>query len=59
MPEKKYGPSPAGVTFRPFETGRDEHALHEAIESSFAEHWGFHPVPYETFAEEMFASYHD
>ena len=51
------GPSPAGVTFRPFETGRDEHALHEAIESSFAEHWGFHPVPYETFAEEMYGAH--
>jgi mycothiol synthase len=48
------GSTPAGVTIRTFETGRDERVLHEVHEASFADHWGFHPVPYETFAVEMY-----
>ncbi len=50
------GAAPAGVTIRAFETGRDEHALHEVEEASFADHWGFRPVPFELFEEEMYGA---
>jgi len=53
-PAEDAGPTPAGVTVRVFETGRDERTLHEVNEASFADHWGFRPVPYETFAAEMY-----
>ncbi len=52
--DEEAGPTPAGVTIRAFETGRDERTLHEVHESSFADHWGFRPVPYETFAGQMY-----
>ena len=48
------GVTPVGVTIRRFETGRDERVLHEVHETSFADHWGFRPVPFETFAVEMY-----
>ena len=53
-PEEDAGSTPEGVTIRAFETGRDEHTLYEVNESSFADHWGFRPVPYETFAAQMY-----
>jgi mycothiol synthase len=53
-PEEDAGAAPAGVTIRAFETGRDERTLHEVEEASFADHWGFRPVPYETFEVEMY-----
>ena len=55
-PEEDPGAAPAGVTIRAFETGRDERALHEVHEASFADHWGFRPVPYETFEAEMYGA---
>jgi mycothiol synthase len=48
------GPAPSGVTIRTFETARDERTLHEVHEQSFADHWGFRPVSYETFEAEMY-----
>jgi mycothiol synthase len=48
------GAAPAGVTIREFETGRDERALHDVNEASFADHWGYRPSPYETFEAEMY-----
>jgi mycothiol synthase len=53
-PEEEAGPTPAGVAIRVFETGRDEQTLFEVHEASFADHWGFRPVPYETFAGQMY-----
>lgn len=53
-PGEDAGTTPAGVAIRVFETGRDERTLHEVNEASFADHWGFRPVPYETFAAEMY-----
>lgn len=50
------GAAPAGVIIRAFETGRDERALHEVNEASFADHWGFRSIPYETFAAEMYGA---
>jgi mycothiol synthase len=50
------GPAPAGVTIRAFETGRDERALHDVNEASFADHWGFRSIPYETFEAEMYGA---
>lgn len=50
------GATPAGVTIRAFETGRDERALHDVNEASFADHWGFRPSPYETFEAEMYGA---
>jgi hypothetical protein len=52
--EEDPGAIPAGVTIRAFETGRDERALHEVHEASFADHWGFRPTPYETFEAKMY-----
>jgi ribosomal protein S18 acetylase RimI-like enzyme len=52
--EEDPGAIPAGVTIRAFETGRDERALHEVHEASFADHWGFRSTPYETFEAEMY-----
>jgi mycothiol synthase len=55
-PNEDPGASPAGVTIRAFETGRDERALHEVYEASFADHWGFRPIPYATFEEDMYGA---
>jgi mycothiol synthase len=53
-PKEDPGVTPVGVTIRAFETGRDERVLHRVHEASFADHWGFRPVPYETFEAEMY-----
>ncbi|MGZ8597437.1 MAG: N-acetyltransferase family protein [Actinomycetota bacterium] len=50
------GVAPPGVTIRAFETGRDEHALHQLYEATFADHWGFRPIPYPTFAAGMYGA---
>ncbi len=55
-PDEDPGAAPAGVTIRTFETGMDERALHEVEEASFADHWGFRPVPFELFEEEMYGA---
>jgi mycothiol synthase len=49
-------PPPDGIAIRVFETGRDERALYENHEATFADHWGFVPEPYESFAAEWFES---
>ena len=53
-PDEDPGATPAGVTIRAFEIGKDERALHGVHVASFADHWGFRPTPYETFAGEMY-----
>ena len=55
-PHEAAGTTPAGVHIRTFETGRDERALHEVNEASFADHWGFRPVPYETYEAGMYGA---
>lgn len=55
-PGEDPGEAPGGVTIRAFETGRDERALHEVEEASFADHWGFRPVPFELFEQEMYGA---
>jgi hypothetical protein len=55
-PQQDAGTAPAGVHIRTFETGRDERALHEVNEASFADHWGFRPVPYETYEAGMYGA---
>jgi mycothiol synthase len=55
-PQEDAGTTPAGVHIRTFETGRDERALHEVNEASFADHWGFRPVPYETYEAWMYGA---
>jgi mycothiol synthase len=47
---------PEGIRIRVFETGRDERALYENHEATFADHWGFVPEPYASFAAEWFES---
>jgi mycothiol synthase len=54
--EEDPGVAPAGVTIRVFETGRDERVLHEVYEASFADHWGFRPIPYATFEAGMYGA---
>lgn len=55
-PDEDAGEAPEGVTIRAFETGRDERPLHEVEEASFADHWGFRPVPFELFEQEMYGA---
>jgi mycothiol synthase len=55
-PDEDAGTTPAGVHIRTFETGRDERTLHEVTEASFADHWGFRPVPYETYEAGMYGA---
>jgi mycothiol synthase len=50
------GAAPPSVTIRAFETGRDEHALHEVYEDSFADHWGYRSTPYATFEAGMYGA---
>ena len=50
------GAPPSGVLIRAFETGRDEHALHEVYEASFADHWGYRSSPYPTFEAGMYGA---
>lgn len=45
-----------GIEIRPFETGRDERALYENHEATFADHWGFVPESYESFVGEWYGS---
>ena len=47
---------PDGIEIRPFETGRDERALYENHEATFADHWGFVPESYESFVGEWYES---
>jgi mycothiol synthase len=56
VPDEDPGAAPAGVTIRAFETGRDERALHELNETSFADHWGFRSIPYATFEAGMYGA---
>lgn len=45
---------PHGVTIRAFEPGRDELALYEVSEGAFADHWGYLPEPFESFAADFY-----
>jgi mycothiol synthase len=49
-------PLPEGIEIHGFRTGRDERTLYENHEATFADHWGFVPQPYESFAGEWFES---
>ena len=53
-PGEDAGSAPTGVTIRAFQTGRDERALYQVHEASFADHWEFRPVPYGTFEADMY-----
>jgi mycothiol synthase len=55
-PHEEAGTTPTGVHIRTFETGSDERALHEVNEASFADHWGFRPVPFETYEAGMYGA---
>lgn len=44
---------PDGVTVRTFEPGRDELAVYECHQESFADHWDFHRLPIETWRRHM------
>jgi mycothiol synthase len=50
------GLAPEGVTIRRFRTGQDERAFWEVTESSFAEHFGHTPTPYESWEGEWYTS---
>lgn len=54
VPQEDPGAVPDGVIIRAFEVGRDERTLHEVHEASFADHWGFRPIPYATFQAEVY-----
>lgn len=40
---------PPGLELRPYRHPDDERAVHEATQEAFADHFGFHPQPIETF----------
>jgi mycothiol synthase len=46
------GKPPAGITIRRYKEA-DERALFEVDQASFAEHWGFRPMSFESFNEEL------
>jgi mycothiol synthase len=41
---------PEGVSVRTFVPGQDDHALHEAVEEAFQDHWGHVTMPFEKWA---------
>jgi mycothiol synthase len=45
---------PEGITVHAFVPGRDEFAVYEAMEESFAEHWGHVPTTFEQYAASHF-----
>jgi ribosomal protein S18 acetylase RimI-like enzyme len=45
---------PAGVHVAPFDVEAHGCALHAAVETAFADEWGFEPRPYDTWAEKAF-----
>jgi GNAT superfamily N-acetyltransferase len=56
LPSNRPPVRPEGIEILPFRTGRDEHALYENHEATFADHWGFVPESYETFVGEWYGS---
>ncbi len=56
LPSDRPPVRPDGIEIRPFETGRDERALYENHEATFADHWGFLPESYESFVGEWYES---
>ena len=40
---------PGGISVRTYEPERDERAVYECVQEAFADHWDFHPVPFESF----------
>ncbi len=44
---------PEGITVRTFEPGRDEHAVYEAVEEAFSDHWGHVPRSYEQWSTRL------
>jgi ribosomal protein S18 acetylase RimI-like enzyme len=47
---------PPDVTLRTFEEGRDERAMWETHQLAFVDHFGFTPMPYESWEKEWYAS---
>jgi mycothiol synthase len=56
LPSDRPAAPPDGIEIRAFEAGRDERALYENHEATFADHWGFVPESYESFAAEWYGS---
>jgi mycothiol synthase len=56
LPSDRSPVRPEGIEIRPFVTGRDERALYENHEATFADHWGFVPESYESFVGEWYGS---
>jgi len=52
------GTGPAGVRIRRYEDA-DERVLFEVDQASFAEHWGFRPVTFQSFNEELHGEHWD
>ena len=42
---------PEGVSVRTFDPGRDEQAVYECQQETFADHWDFHRIPIERWRE--------
>jgi mycothiol synthase len=45
------GPAPAGIRIRGIDPGVDLPAVHEVVETAFADHWGHHPEPFDRWAQ--------
>jgi mycothiol synthase len=50
---------PEGVSVRTFDRERDEQAVYECQQETFADHWDFHPIPIERWREFSFDSSFD
>lgn len=44
---------PDGITLRTFVAGQDEHAVYDAFESSFQDHWGHITIPFALWEQRM------
>ncbi len=44
---------PEGITLRPYVPGQDDHAVYEAVEDSFADHWGYTRDPFDRWLHWM------
>ena len=60
LPEQPEPPEwPSGIAVRTFDRERDEQAVFECNQESFADHWDFSPIPIERWRTFAFGDRHD
>jgi mycothiol synthase len=46
-------PLPSGLTLRSFDEARDAHAVHEAAQEAFIDHWGYERMSFDSWAHHL------